>query len=105
MVLGLEKRLEFQAFLEEILGSEDVYFQPPENITLTYPCVIYKRDLIESEFADNVPYSSGTKYEVMVITSDPDDDIVPKVAGLPQARHLRFYTADKLNHDVFTVFY
>jgi len=30
-------RLELQNLLENILGSRNVYFQPPENLKLNYP--------------------------------------------------------------------
>ena len=93
--------------LHELLKSfvDHVYFQPPENIELEYPCIIYKRDFAETEFADNRPYNHVLRYMVTVIDRDPDSDIPGQVASLPRCLFNRFYTADNLNHDVFNVFF
>ena len=40
----------------EILGSRNVYFDPPSNIHINYPCIIYKRIAAESRRADNGRY-------------------------------------------------
>jgi len=103
-------RVQLQSLLETLLGDEEdekltVYFQPPPNITLTYPCVIYKRDHAVSQFADNRPYRFKKRYQVMVIDPDPDSPIVDAVAELPLCAYDRFYTADNLNHDVFNLFF
>lgn len=98
-------RSELQTLLSEILGTNNVYFQPPTNIVLKYPCIVYKRDLSEIKFADNLPYSNMTRYQVTVIDENPDSAIPTKVAALPLCLFVRFYTADNLNHDVFNIFF
>lgn len=97
------QRLELQALLESI--TEHVYFQPPENVGLEFPCIIYQRDYADTKFADNEPYSHKLRYMITVITRDPDSDIPGKVAALPMSLFNRFYTADNLNHDVYQVFF
>lgn len=82
-----------------------VYFQPPENVQLVYPCIIYKRDFADTKFADNEPYAHKKRYMVTVIDRDPDSNIPDKVAQLPSSTFNRFYTADDLNHDVYQVFF
>jgi hypothetical protein len=96
-------RLELQTILESI--TPNVYFQPPENIQLEYPCIIYKRDYAENYFADNIPYTHKKRYMVMVIDRDPDSEIPDKIASLPLSTFNRFYTADDLNHDVYQLFF
>jgi hypothetical protein len=98
-------RLELQTILEAILGSRNVYFQPPANLQMKYPCIVYKRDFAEVQFADNHPYRNIKRYLVTVIDSDPDSPIPDKVAALPMCTFNRFYTADDLNHDVFNLFF
>lgn len=83
----------------------NVYFQPPTNILLEYPCIIYHRDFADTKFADNHPYDHVKRYMVMVIDRDPDSEIPDKVASLPMSLFNRFYTADNLNHDVYNVFF
>lgn len=96
-------RVDLQAILETI--TEKVYFQPPENVRLEYPCIVYSRDYADTKFADNNPYSHVKRYMVTVIDRDPDSDLPDKVAALPSSIFNRFYTADGLNHDVYQVFF
>lgn len=98
-------RLDLQAKLRDLLGSANVYFQPPPTIQMEYPCIVYKRDFEEVKHADNVPYNRKKRYQVTVIDTDPDSDIPDKIAELSLCSFDRFYTADGLNHDVFTLFF
>ena len=101
----MEKRLELQALLESILGSENVYFQPPESLKMQYPAIVYKRDFASTQFAGNKPYQHTLRYMVTVIDRNPDSEIPHKIAMLPLSTFTRFYTADNLNHDVFSLYY
>lgn len=93
--------------LHDILLSfvSNVYFQPPPNVILKYPCIVYHRDFAVTEFADNDPYMHEIRYLVTVIDRDPDSDIPGKVAALPKSLYNRFFTSDDLNHDVYRVFF
>ena len=39
-----ERRLELHEILCTILGSRNVYFQPPESIKMNYPAIVYGLD-------------------------------------------------------------
>lgn len=97
------QRLDLHAILETI--TEKVYFQPPENVKLEYPCIVYSRDFADTKFADNNPYRHVKRYMVTVIDRDPDSALPDRVADLPSSTFNRFYTADGLNHDVYQVFF
>ncbi len=99
------KRLQLQALFEALLGTRNVYFQPPSNVQMQYPCVVYQRDSDNAVFADNVPYRQLKRYQVTVIDRNPDSGIPDKVASLPLCSYDRFFTADNLNHDVFNIFF
>ena len=96
-------RLQLHQLLETF--AEHVYFQPPTNIKLEYPCIIYRRDFANTRFADDKPYNHTLRYMIMVIDPNPDSDIPSKVASLPMSLFNRFYTADNLNHDVYNVYF
>lgn len=97
-------RSDLQEILEVILGNpEEVHFQPPENIKMVYPSIVYTRDNIQTEYADNLPYKQTKRYQVTVIDRNPDSPFVDKVAALPMTRYSRKFTADGLHHDVFTI--
>lgn len=84
---------------------DNVYFQPPTNIQLKYPCIVYNRDYAETKFADDKPYSHTLRYAITVIDPNPDSEIPDKVAAMPMSLFNRFYAVDNLNHDVFNVFF
>lgn len=96
-------RLDLQALLEATLESQNVYFQSPGNVAMQYPCIVYARDRSDTEFADNRPYHTETRYQVTMIDRNPDSAIFPKVRGLPQCIHIRSFVADNLHHDVFAL--
>lgn len=97
------RRLELHQLLETFV--DNVYFQPPTNAQLIYPCIIYKRDFADTKFADDNPYHHTLRYMVTVVDRDPDSSIPSKVAKMPMSLFNRFYTADNLNHDVYSVFF
>ena len=37
-------RLDLQKLLVELLGSDNVYFQPPPSVQMNYPAIVYKLD-------------------------------------------------------------
>lgn len=100
-----ERRLEFHQLLVDVLGSRNVYYQPPESIKIKYPAIVYSRDDIQNTFANNNVYAQNTAYNVMVIDPDPDSPIVTQVSKLQTARFLRHFTSDNMNHDSFQIFY
>ena len=89
----------------EILGSRNVYFQPPASVRLNYPAIIYFRKDIDNRYADDLVYKQDAAYDVTVIDRNPDSEIVVEVSQLPTCRFDRHYDADNLNHDVFTIYY
>lgn len=101
----LDRRLELQDILVEALGSNNVYFQPPSNLTIKTPAIVFARDDIENTFADDLVYKQSYKYMVTVIDKTADSAIVERVSKLPMCRYDRHYSADNLNHDTFIITY
>ncbi len=98
-------RAELHEILKTTVGIDNVYFQPPANIQLVYPCVTYKRDTTRSVFAGNKPYRHTKRYQVIVIDANPDSELPDKIGTLPLCSHDRSYQASNLNHYVFTIFF
>lgn len=102
----MRKRIELQAELESVLGSRNVYFQPPETLKVKYPCIIYKRNSIQSLKADDHNYIHNFNYELTLIDKNPDSELIEKIlAHFEYIRHTRFFTSDNINHDVFNLYY
>lgn len=99
------RRLKLQALLEEVLGSKNVYFEPPPNFKMRYPCIRYQRSRYDAQYADNHPYKLSSRYELTFIHKDPDNETVYRIAQLPMCSHDRPYTANNLSHDVFTLYF
>lgn len=99
------QRFRLQELLETILGSRNVYFQPPNNFRMEYPCIRYQQDYQDNDYADNFPYRSEKRYLVTVIGLDPDSPVPDMIAALPKCRFSRFYTADDLNHHVYNLYF
>lgn len=97
---------QIQSLLEETAGEGvKVYFQPPENLKMEYPCVVYKRDLANVQFADNNPYRRNKRYSVTYIDRDPVSPVPDRIADLPMCTYERFFTAGNLNHDIFNIYF
>lgn len=97
-------RLEFQEFLETMLGIP-VYFQPPSSIEMSYPCIVYRLSKLNSIYANNNPYINHIGYDVTLIDKDPDTTIKNVLLRLPKSRFERFFPSDSLNHFVFQIFF
>jgi hypothetical protein len=109
-------RLQLQTLLESFVKEEfpedspehaaaKAYFQPPANVDMKYPCIVYFEDYAKTEHADNGVYRFTPRYMVTVIHKDPDNKIKDKVARLPMCLLSRRYTADGLNHHVFNLYF
>lgn len=97
------RRLKLHEKLLEICPN--VYFNPPESVKLVYPCIIYNRSNGNTTYADNNPYTFHTNYQITIIDKDPDSEMINKVAMLPTSRYDRHFINDKLNHDVFDIYF
>lgn len=98
-------RTDLSKILREILGTTNVYFQPPPTVEMKYPCIVYERSSADSQFADNIPYVHKKRYKVTYIDTNPDSEIPDKIANLPMCVFDRHYTADNLHHDAFNLYF
>lgn len=98
-------RLDLQTLLEGILGSRNVYYQPPENVKLKYPCIVYELNNITTEKADDINYLKNDRYSVTLIHRDPDNTIFRDIQDLQYCELDRTFINDNLYHYVFTLFF
>jgi hypothetical protein len=101
----MAERLELQTKLVELLGSDNVYFQPTSAHRLSYPCIVYSTDDRPVKRADNAVHVYSVRYQVTFISQDPDSDIPKKLALLPLCSFERTYTQENLIHEVFNLFF
>lgn len=101
----MANRLDLQSLLEELLGSRNVYYTPPESIKMQYPAIRYSKKKIESVHADDSKYLIRDCYELIVISRTPDHPVIKQLLALPYCSYDRPYVADNLYHDVLTIYY
>lgn len=98
-------RADLQTLFENILGSRNVYYDPPESVIMHYDAIRYSRRKIDNTFANNKVYRQENSYEVIVIYRDPDSDLPRKISQLPKCVHDRHYKSNNLHHDVFVLYW
>ncbi len=98
-----ELRLRLHEQLCDILGSRFVYYQPPENIKMTYPAIVYSLSGIPSNWANNVAYNRRASFSITVIDYYPDSKIAEQMLYSLNVRFDRQYNVGNLYHYVFTL--
>lgn len=104
-------RIELDKELRSILqkcgfDKTHVYFQPPSNTQIKYPCIVYQLSIEEDVVANNNLYLANRKYDVTVIDKNPDSYIPVELRSHFQKCSMsRVYTADNLNHTAFVLYY
>lgn len=83
-----------------------VYFQPPGNMTIEYPGIIYHLSDINITRADNSVYRAMQEFQLTLVDEDPDSEYVEALlTTFGTIRFDRFYISDALNHWVFSLYY
>lgn len=102
------QRLDLQQTLRQCMaeaGCEPhVYFQPPEGLKMTYPCIVYSRSHMDMTYANDLPYGHRWRDQLTVIDRNPESRIVEEVANLPMVRQDRVFTSQNLYHTVFMIY-
>ena len=101
----MSNRADLQAMLESMLGSQNVYYQPPSSVKMKYPAIVYSRKNIENTHADNEVYVQSYSYDITYIDKKADSRVVFELSKLPKCRFDREYIVDNLYHYTFTLYY
>ena len=101
----MASRLKLQEVLEEMLGSRNVYYDPPTNVTMKYDAIRFSLATLDSRFADDRRYINTKCYNLIVISRLPDPEVVDKILELPYSSIGKPYVADNLNHYPITLYF
>lgn len=101
----MKSRESLDATLRAILGTGNVYFQPPESVKISYPCIIYGKTDYFTRHADNIKYQNHKRYTIQAIYKNPDSKLPDKINELPMCSFDRQYIADNLYHDIFNIYW
>lgn len=94
-----------QALLTTILGSKNVYFQPPDRSKMKYPCIVYQLDGVDTQYADNRDYFKYKRYQLTYIDGTPDMTVPDKLDALPLCSFVRPFTSENRNHYVYKIYH
>lgn len=99
-------RLDLHAKLVSLLGSSNVYFQPPASVVMKYPCIIYSLSDINSRYADDLGYTNTRQYTLIYVDLNPDSLMPDKLLyELPYTSFDRHYTSENLHHSVLITYF
>jgi hypothetical protein len=98
-------RQELNNLLKTLLGSDYVYYSPPETVKMNYPAIKYDLNNHNTKYASNNLYLDRKRYEIIVIDSNPDSIIPEKVGKLPLCTFNRKYKSNNLNHFVYYIYF
>lgn len=100
----MNDRLELHSELVSVMGDRPVYFQPPMNVHMSYPCIVYSLDGLTTYHANNSGYRRLNDYLVTLITKDPEDPLFDAILdSIDYVSFDRHYVADNLHHYSFNV--
>ncbi len=102
----MKTRLELQEKLVSVLGSDQVFFQPPSNVQMKYPAIVYE---LSGEFikrSNNKRYIKYNKYTVTYIYKSIRNDLKETIMdAFTFVDYDRRFIADGLYQDVFTIYW
>lgn len=98
----MSKRIKLDTILRSI--STNLYYQPPSNLKLSYPCIVYSLEHDKVSYSNGKKYSIYNQYQITLISKNPDDPIHEKLSNLEFCRFDRRFISDNLYHDVFTIY-
>ena len=99
------KELKLDKLFKDTLGSNNVYFQPPESVRMQYPCIVWNLAKIPVQYADDKAYLKNPKYVIRYISTEPDDPMrltLTEVLGVPM---IQVYNKDGLYHYIYELYY
>ena len=99
-------RIDLQTELETVLGTRNVYFQPPESLQMKYPAIVYELADIIIDKANNKNYIRNNRYTLTLIHKNPDNELKDTI--LDEFEFIsfdRFFSKDGLNHYVYDLYY
>lgn len=99
----MSRRLDLQVELEKLCPN--VYFQPPPSLQMKFPCIVYERRDISTQYADNKPYIHHDIYRVIYIDKDPESDVPKKILDLPMSTYETQYKKNEMYYNVSRITY
>lgn len=100
------KRTYLQEQLQNIMGSNKVYYDPPESTTMTYPCIRYSLNKQITKYANDKKYYKRTVYTITLIdkSSISGEKTCALLDELDYCSFDRAYTSDGIHHYIYNIY-
>lgn len=102
--MNKEKRLELHYKLIDILGSQNVYFQPPPSKKMEYPCIVYSLIAPQLTHADNKNYFKHDAYSIVYMGKNIESETPDRIEELEYCTAERPYSKDNLHYFPFRIY-
>lgn len=102
----MASRLELHEELCNLLGSRNVYFQPPDTVEMKYDAIRYTMSKFDVKHANNAIYNGTMGYQLITIERSPDSALFSKLLNhFSMITWERSYVSNNLNHNVYQLYY
>jgi hypothetical protein len=100
----MKTREEIQQILEDILGSDHVYFQAPPNTGMKYPAIVYSFERFNRDNADNLPYIVTGRWQITHMYKSLKNDLKERfIFEIPFCSFDRRMKTDGVYNDYYTI--
>jgi len=95
----MRRRELYNRLVEEY--TPNVYWNPPENFKMSYPCIIYSLVDTNDIYADNKKAIYNEVYELTWISFDKEDLKLDKLMHDDHATYNSYFLSDAMHHYKF----
>jgi len=99
----MNKRLKVHEFLTQTINCSHVYYQPPENIKMVYPAIVYTLIDISNYCSGGGIYLQLETYKITLITKEVDSDLFNTMIAQLSLKFQTPFVSDNLHHYVFNM--
>lgn len=100
----MRDRSDLSKVLHEL--CENVYFNSPSNISMSYPCIRYSFEGDDVKRADDKRYITHGRYTITHMYKTIQNRLYDEIMdAFPFVSFDRNYIADGIYHDVFTLYF
>lgn len=97
-------RLELHAELLKFLPN--AYFQPPSNLQMKYPCIVYAKSMDDKLHGNNGIYLRTKGYRLTLIETNPDSVVAETIEEhFDYATIGQHFVVDSLHHTTINLYY
>lgn len=86
--------------------SKNVYYQPPSNLQMVYPCIVYSKAGKKTLYGNDKIYSSTQEYQLTVIDRSSSSTVADDIENHFQYCSIQqYFTVDNLYHTTLDLSY